>query len=100
LKLVFFFGRLPPGTRFKVPEKLRDQVVKVSREEAKALIDAFRKELQLVTPKISRASSTQKVKHPRMGPLNAKQWLRFVDIHTRHHESQLKRITKQLAVSG
>lgn len=100
VKLLFFFGRLPPGTRYKVPEKLRDQVVKVSREEARQLIDAFKKELHSITQLVPQASPTQKVKHPRMGPLNAKQWLRFVDIHTRHHERQLKRISKQLAVSG
>lgn len=88
---VLFFGRLPPG-KYKVPERLAAMVKKISREEAANLIVKFRSRLDSLKNKISKADSYQKVKHPRLGLLNARQWLRFIEIHTHHHTHQLNRI--------
>jgi len=49
-----------------------------------------------IKAQVSQASKSQKAKHPRLGLLHARQWLRFIEIHTKHHEKQLYRIQKQL----
>jgi hypothetical protein len=96
-RLVFFFGQLPPGSKFKVPDKLKDQVRKIDRGEAHTLVNNFLEKLESVAPTIPAASSTQRLKHPRLGMLNARKWLRFIDIHTRHHNKQLQRIAASFA---
>jgi hypothetical protein len=95
VKLVFFFGRFPPG-KFKVPDRLKDQVRKISKAEAQDLIRRFNDELSQITPKVDSAKPDQKLKHPRLGLLNAVKWYAFIDIHTRHHRKQLIRISKGL----
>jgi hypothetical protein len=93
VKLVFFFGRFPPG-KFKVPDRLKDQVRKINKAEAQQLIQRFKNELSQITPKVDSANPDQKLKHPRLGLLNAVKWYEFIDIHTRHHRKQLTRISK------
>lgn len=95
VKLVFFFGRFPPG-KFKVPDRLKDQVQKISREEAHQLIRRFKEELEQVTPRVHTAHPDQKLKHPRLGLLNATKWYEFIDIHLKHHRKQLIRINDSL----
>jgi DinB superfamily len=89
---ILFFKRFPPTVKLKVPEKIARYVVKISREEAKTMISQFRRQLDEISPRVNGTSSTQKVKHPRLGLLNAKQWYDFILVHTRHHQKQLFRI--------
>jgi len=93
VRLVFFFGRFPPG-KFKVPNRIKDQVRKINKQEAHELIRRFKDELSQITPLVETARSSQKLKHPRLGLLNAVKWYEFIDIHTRHHRKQLQRISK------
>jgi len=93
VKLILFFGSLPPG-KFKVPEKLVSRVKKISKAEAEAFINEFLLRLQRDEQLIGNASKEIKNKHPRLGYLNAAQWLRFIEIHLKHHYKQLKRIEK------
>jgi hypothetical protein len=95
VRLVFLFGRFPRGN--KVPDRFKDNVVKISRTEARELVREFREKLEAVTPATPGASKTQKQKHPRMGLLNAVRWYQFIEIHTRHHKRQLDRIRKSFA---
>lgn len=95
VKLVFFFKRFPPG-KFKVPDRLKEQVKKISKEEAHELITKFKDELSQITPRVGSADPDQKLKHPRLGLLNAVKWYEFIDIHTRHHKKQLDRIAKTI----
>jgi len=45
---------------------------------------------------VNSASATQKVKHPRLGLLNAEQWYAFIHLHFLHHQRQLIRIKNLL----
>lgn len=92
---ILFFGTLPPG-KFKAPERIASMVKRISKEEAKNLIIKFRNRLEDLRHKIPKADPHQKVKHPRLNLLNARQWLRFIEIHTIHHTKQLERIRKSL----
>jgi hypothetical protein len=98
-KLVLFFRRYPPTMKFKVPPKLEYLVEKVSKAQAQELIGQFRKDLPELISMATKASPTQKVKHPRMGLLNATQWMMFTELHTKHHARQLRRVGKLLASS-
>ena len=93
--LVLFFGVFPPG-KIKAPARIAAMVKKISKDEAHDLIRKFNDRLALIVPVIPGASKDRKVKHPRLGLLNAGQWFRFMQIHTLHHEKQLKRIQLML----
>lgn len=97
--MVLFFGRLPPG-KFKVPQRLASTVRVISKEEASNLIVKFKNRLVAIKNQVDKAEKYQKVMHPRLGLLNAKQWFRFIEIHTHHHIHQLKRIYAKLQSEG
>ncbi|RZL45986.1 MAG: hypothetical protein EOP00_16420 [Pedobacter sp.] len=91
-KVVLFFGALPPGKKYKVPKRLVDRVKKINLMAAQQFITDFELQLLKIHPLIDNANPKIKTKHPRLGYLNAKQWLRFIEIHLKHHLKQLKRI--------
>ena len=93
--LILFFGRFPP-VKFKAPERIAAMTSKISREDAINLIAKFKIRLGEIKPKIHKASPYQKTKHPRLGLLNAKEWFRFIEVHTVHHTRQLRRIGRKL----
>lgn len=94
-RLILFFGIFPP-VKIKAPERIAAMVQNISKQEAQQQLQKFRDNLAKLLPEIAHASPTQKAKHPRMGLFNAKQWLRFIEIHTYHHEKQLYRIQAAL----
>lgn len=94
-RLILFFGRFPP-IKLKAPESLAYMTTKISREEARNLIVKFKRRLDDVVPKVGKSNPYQKIKHPRLGLLNASQWIRFIEVHTLHHQKQLLRIHKEL----
>ena len=96
IRLVLFFKRLPPGKKYKVPQVIAKDVRKISRMEAAELIRNSREQLDAVFPLVNSASATQKVKHPRLGLLNAEQWYAFIHLHFLHHQRQLIRIKNLL----
>lgn len=93
--LILFLGKFPPG-KIKAPARIAAMVKKINPVEAQQLMHNFSQRLQELVPQVSQASKSQKAKHPRLGLLHARQWLRFIEIHTKHHEKQLYRIQKQL----
>jgi hypothetical protein len=94
VKLILFFGAFPPAQKYKVPKRLIERVKKISKAEALDFILAVEKALDENYPLIANAKVDCKTKHPRLGYLNAKQWLRFIEIHLDHHLKQLERIEK------
>jgi hypothetical protein len=90
--LMLSFGRFPP-IKVKAPAKIA--VTKISKEEARNLLIKCRKRINAVTPLIHDSSPHCKIKHPRLGMLNARQWFKFILIHSKHHLKQLDRIQKK-----
>lgn len=70
---------------------------KISREEARNLLVKCRRRISDLVPLLEDASTECTIAHPRLGYLNAGQWLRFIAIHTRHHLKQLQRIDRAFA---
>lgn len=94
-RAILFFGAFPPLMKFKVPRQFESSVRKISIEEATQLINAFELKLEQYEEKVIQANPLLKTAHPRLGYLNALQWLRFTEIHLKHHLKQLNRIARQ-----
>lgn len=92
-QFIFLLGHFP--FKIKTTEKLAAQVNNIGKEEARNLLVKLKAKIDQMVPVVNKSSSFSKIKHPRLGLLNAKQWLRFIDIHTRHHLKQLNRIEKK-----
>jgi hypothetical protein len=96
-RIIFLLGFYPP-VKLKVPAKVavKNPVKKISKEEAEALIVKLSKRLNYTIPLINGGNAHSRIKHPRLGMLNAFEWLKFIRIHTEHHLKQLARIEKNL----
>lgn len=92
VKAILFFGSFPPGRKYNVPSKIAGRVKKIGLSAAQQFITDFELQLAQAYPKVKNADLKVKTKHPVIGYLNAKQWLRFIEIHLNHHLKQLKRI--------
>jgi len=94
VKLILWYGGFPPQQKYKVPKFLETRVKKISPAQAGLMIDEFLQRLQTLYPFIETADQQLKTAHPRLGYLNTSGWLRFIEIHLKHHLKQLKRIEK------
>ena len=94
--MVLSFGRFPPF-RVNTPKEIieKSPVRNITKEEARNLIIKCRKRTNELVPLIRNSSKNRRIKHPRMGMLNARQWLKFILIHSKHHLRQLDRIEKK-----
>lgn len=96
-RLVFLFNSLPPW-KTKVPEKVAARIpaTKISKEEARNMLIKCRQRINELTPLIRDSSNYCRLKHARLGMLNARQWFKFILIHSKHHLKQLNRVEKKL----
>lgn len=93
-RLVLLLGRLPKGR--KVPASIAKNIEKLSKIEAAEKLQKVSDKLEEIRSMIPNAKANQKLPHPRLGYLDAKQWLKFVNIHCWHHIKQLQRIEAKL----
>ena len=94
---VFTFGVFPG--RVKVPPAIleRSPVKKISIEDARNLIIKSRKRIDTVAKLLFDSKPQNRIGHPRLGMLNARQWFKFILIHLKHHIRQLDRIEKKFS---
>lgn len=95
VRLILFLGILP-GSNLKAPEIAAANVKKISKEEALNKIINIRKRLDVICGEFKKFDPNYKMKHPRLGWLDAKSWLRFIVVHTNHHIKQVSRLEKAL----
>lgn len=95
--MMLTFGRFPP-LRVKTPKTIAEKnpVKNITKEEARNLLIKCRKRINDLVPLIHNSSKHQRIRHPRLGMLNARQWLKFILIHSEHHLKQLDRVEKKL----
>lgn len=93
---VLTFNRFPPF-KVKVPKSVAAIIPakKISKEEARNLIIKCRKRVNDVSKLIHNALPNRRYKHARLGMLNARQWFKFILIHSNHHIKQLNRVEKK-----
>ncbi|MDO3640684.1 DinB family protein [Mucilaginibacter sp. L3T2-6] len=89
-------GSLPP-LKLKVTAEVAAKMPaeEISKEEAKNSLVKCRKRVETIMPLIKDAPPHSRSGNPRMGMLNAAQWLRFMRAHLYHHLKQLSRIEKK-----
>lgn len=93
VRLILFLGKFPPG-KIKAPAAVEESTKKISKEEAANLLIKIHKKIGALNPQFENFDANYKIKHPRLGYLNAKHWLRFMVVHTNHHKKQIIRIHK------
>lgn len=93
VRLILFFGKFPPG-KIKAPAQIEALVKKISKEEASNLLIKSRKKIEMLFPDFKYFNPHYKIKHPRLGYLGAKAWFRFILVHTKHHQNQIRRLEK------
>ena len=96
VRLILFVGVLPPGVKYKVPPKLALRIKKIDIAKAHEMISDFKLQLKQTKIKLKNADPRVKAKHPVLGYLNATHWLKFTEIHLKHHLKQLSRIENSL----
>lgn len=94
-RAILFFGTFPPAMKFKVPERFAASARKINKSSAVTMINEFESKLTPYLSSVNQSDPNMKSPHPRLGYLNATQWLRFTEIHLKHHLKQLKRIDKR-----
>jgi hypothetical protein len=99
VRVILFFGQLPPARKYKAPSSIAGRVKKISKVEALDYIDRFLALLDENQHQYGLADPKLKTKHPVMGYLNSVQWIRFIEIHLKHHLKQLKRIKESFKIS-
>ena len=97
VRLILFFGRFPPG-RYIVPTVLAPSVKKISAEDAKNNLIRLVKKIEEIDKGFAKYNPDYKAKHPVLGYLDAKAWLRFIYVHSKHHQRQVKRIERMFSV--
>jgi hypothetical protein len=93
---MFTFNRFPPVS-VKVPKSVAPvvSVKKISKEDARNLLIKCRRRVNDMAALIHDSLPHNRIKHPRLGMLNARQWFKFILIHSKHHLKQLDRIEKK-----
>jgi len=97
---VMLTNRFPP-IKIKVPPKVEAKwpATKISKEDARNLIIKLRKRVDEMAILINTTPSVRRSQHPRLGMLNAEQWLKFIRIHLQHHLRQIGRVKKEMKIA-
>ncbi|OZB94243.1 DinB family protein [Paenibacillus sp. XY044] len=97
-RTVFELGSFPP-VRVRVPAS--PQYTPQQPESKEQLIEGLRgvvERMKRMEPAVSQAPEQNKIPHPRLGPLSAKEWFLLVEMHYRHHFLQLDRLKSELSL--
>jgi hypothetical protein len=82
-----------PPFRFRAAKVITQQpAVPDDMEQLRRDFEALVTKLHELARRAKAAKCSGKTKHPRMGYLNAKEWIRFVEIHWAHHLRQKRRL--------
>ncbi|WP_405141888.1 DinB family protein [Paenibacillus sp. FSL H7-0942] len=93
---VFELGQFPP-VPVKVPAS--PQYTPQPPESMESLSDGLHmvvERMRSTEPLLHQASENNKIRHPRLGALNAQEWFLLIEMHYRHHFLQLDRLKSNL----
>ena len=95
-RVILIAGRIPRG-RAKAPEWTKPTGDYVALRKAVERTSHRFRELEPIVDTLSR--DTIRIAHPSLGGLTRRQWLRFTDIHQRHHHAIIRDIRAAAPVS-
>ncbi|MEO2211383.1 DinB family protein [Paenibacillus amylolyticus] len=93
---VFELGQFPP-VPIKVPAS--PQYTPQPPESMESLIDGLHMvvdRMRSTEPLVYQASVNNKIRHPRLGALNAQEWFLLIEMHYRHHFLEFDRLKSNL----
>ncbi|RYZ79099.1 MAG: DinB family protein [Moraxellaceae bacterium] len=90
-KAILFTGAFPPGLKFKAPARLLARLQAIEYAKTEELIRNFDVKFEAVSVQAGQLAPELRRQHPRLGFFNAEQWLRFTEIHLKHHLKQAER---------
>lgn len=96
-RIVLWTGWIPRG-RGRAPEAVRPDPRPVRHRMQVALCDATRRVEEQRARAAELATARGVLPHPQLGNLDAKRWIRFADVHTRHHLAIVADIDRRRAV--
>jgi len=98
-RVVLLAGWIPRG-RGRAPETVLPDPRPVRHRLREALRDATRRAegLRIRADAFARAPGV--LPHPQLGDFDAKRWIRFADVHTRHHLAIIADIDRRRAVGA
>jgi len=105
-KNIIFVGRLIllfgfPPVRIRTPKGVNPEPpAPESVEQLRRDFETVVKKIEELAKRVDSAACSGKTKHPRIGYLDARQWLRFIEVHWSHHLRQKGRIEKALKSSS
>lgn len=95
-RAVFERGSFPP-VRVRVPASPQYTPQQPeSKEQLSVGLRGVMERMKRIEPALSQAPERNKMLHPRLGPLNAKEWFLLIEMHYRHHLLQLDRLKQEL----
>lgn len=78
--------------RNEAPDNVRPPAM-VSRENLEEALERSRAKLEHLAAHLEAlAGTTGRLEHPRLGPLNGPEWIRFVRVHSEHHHAIIRDI--------
>lgn len=96
--ITYTIGMIPPR-RIKVPPSPQYTPKQPSnKEEVAALLHDVIPIMKNAIQHVEKASLSQKIKHPGLGYLNAREWYQLIAMHYHHHLRQKSRLDKFLGV--
>lgn len=96
-RYILVWGKIPAGR--KVPQVVQDRTPVFDKPKALEAILRLREQLQALYSRKQEWNPRQKLRHPVLGYLDNRQWIRFMQIHTEHHYLQLLRTEKQTGIN-
>jgi len=87
-----FFNNEFPDEAIEGPVENSRTPQPVNKEELMYSFLKLKVEMKAIEGLVSQSTRRGKTKHPGLNYFNAKEWLRFADMHFRHHLRQKKRI--------
>lgn len=95
-RAVYELGSFPP-VRIRVPAS--PQYTPRQPESKEQIVEGLHsvvERMKRTEPALNQGAETNKIPHPRFGPLSATEWFLLVEMHYRHHLIQLDRLKSQL----
>lgn len=95
-RAVFELGSFPP-VRIRVPASPQYTPQQPgSKQQLSEGLRGVLERMKRTEPALLQAPERNKMPHPRLGPLNAKEWFLLIEMHYRHHLLQLDRLKREL----
>lgn len=95
-RYIMVWGKIPAGR--KVPKVVQDRTPVFDKPKALEAILHLREQLEVIYSRRQEWNRQQKLRHPVLGYLDNRQWIRFMQIHTEHHYQQLLRTEEQVGI--